>query len=167
MVFGKRRKVEFNATREPNRNTQDLFENPQNYSFIHNYKVHYKRGALQMLANKVDVSVNSSQPELPENQLVVDEFHRRMSMSLPLSDTRARYSNASFHITDVEYKESIAIPQPYSSPKISLTSTTQSYALADRPTVQEQEGSAVCANCGSDLPSDSKFCNRCGTQIVA
>src|SRR5438128_343540 len=77
-------------------------------------EVHYKRGALQALASKLDVSITSSSPQLPSMQEVTEEFHRRMASSLPLSNTRVRYGNASYHITNVEYKESIAMFFPKS-----------------------------------------------------
>jgi ribosomal protein L40E len=34
------------------------------------------------------------------------------------------------------------------------------------PTVPEQEARTeeTCVNCGNKLPTDSKFCNKCGTQ---
>jgi len=130
LVFGNKTKVEFDAQTGPTEPTADLHQNPQKYSFVHNFKVHYKRGALQALASKLDVSITSSSPQLPSMQEVTKEFHRRMASSLPLSNTRVRYGNASYHITNVEYKESIAmfLPQTYQQTSSQITGT--SFALA-------------------------------------
>src|SRR5271169_6619295 len=110
MVFGQN-KIKFDARGGPRPGHEDLFQNPQAFTFVHNFKVHYKRGVLQALANKADVSINSSAPQLPDLQLVSDEFNRRMTATVVVSDTRKRYSEASFHITNIEYKESFAIRQ--------------------------------------------------------
>ena len=163
MVLGKK-KSKFDARIGPGPGQEDLFQSPQAYTFIHNFKVHYKRGVLQALANKTDVSINSSSPQLPDMQLVTDEFNRRMTATVVVSNTRRRYAEVSFHITNVEYKESFAIPRPVgynqSSPAPSAASvpgTTQS---------GPQDLSIFCRSCGNRLPSDSKFCNKCGLPVV-
>ena len=161
MVFGNKNKVEFDAQISPTERTADLHQNPQKYSFVHNFKVHYKRGALQALASKLDVSITSSSPQLPSMQEVTEEFHRRMASSLPLSNTRVRYGNASYHITNVEYKESIAmfLPQSYQQTSTQVAGTGQ--------TLQQQAvGNIFCRNCGNSLPLSSRFCNKCGTPVA-
>lgn len=114
-----------------------------------------------MLASKVEVSVNSNEPTLPQDQLVVDEFHRRMAFSLPASRNQGRYSDVSFHITNVEYKESVAMlrPMPVQTSKVSTNnSSPPQVTLAD-------QSSIFCRNCGNKMPLDSKFCNKCGTSV--
>jgi hypothetical protein len=157
-VLRKRKKIEFDGRQGPTEKTSDLYQNPQDYSFIHNYKVHFKRGTLQVLANKVDISVTTSSPQLPSPQQVTEEFQKRMTASVVVSDTRKRYSEVSFHITDVEYKQSIALPLP------------KSYGVRT-PSVRSAsnggEGSPIiCRSCGYPPPSGSKFCNKCGAAVA-
>ncbi len=155
--MGRLKKIDFDA-REPNsRRAAEVFQNPNSYSFVHNFKVHYKRGAFQALANKLDVSVSSPYPDLPQPQLVVEEFNRRMTASLFSSNTKERYSSASYHVTDVEYKESMAIPLP----GYQVQSGT---ALTAQPQ-QQLTNFVFCSSCGTKLPSESKFCNICGKPI--
>ena len=157
-MLRKRKKVEFDGRQGETEKTFDLYQNPQDYSFIHNYKVHFKRGTLQVLANKVDVSVTTSSPHLPSPQDVTEEFQKRMTASVVVSDTRKRYSEVSFHITDVEYKQSIALPLP------------KSYGIG-APSVRSgsiggQGPPLICGSCGYRLPSGSKFCNNCGAVVA-
>src|ERR1700733_683221 len=111
MVLGQK-KVRFDARRGPRPGRDDLFQNPQAYTFLHNFKVHYKRGMIQPLANKTDVSIGSSSPHVPDLQLDTEEFNRRMTATVVVSDRKKRYAGASFHVTNIEYKESFAIPNP-------------------------------------------------------
>ena len=108
-IFGNKKKIEFDARKGRNETSQPFYDNPQLYSFVHNFKVHFKRGALQPLANKIDVSINSTSPEKSSMQQVTDEFNKRMTMSVAVSDTKHRFSLPSYHITNIEYKESIAL----------------------------------------------------------
>jgi len=159
LVFGKKNKIEYDATKQANASTQDLFQNPQNYSFIHNYKVHYKDRALKLLASKVDLSINSTDPTLPENQLVVDEFHRRMASAVMHTENKERFAEASYHITNVEYKESIAMPQPASVRKSMVTTSPPQI------TVTSDQSGIFCRHCGNKMSQDSKFCNKCGSSV--
>lgn len=141
-------KFKFNAQHGPDDSANDFFNNPQKYSFVHNFKIHYKRGILQVLANKLDVSITSKSPQLPSAQQVADEFNQRMKATVVVSNTRRRYSEASFHITNVEYKESFAFFDPH-------------------PAGQQVTGQPIfCRMCGAQLPSDSKFCNNCGSPVI-
>ncbi len=89
-------------------------------------------------------------------QQVMEEFNQRMKSSIIKSDTRGRYSDASYHVTQVEYKESFAFYDPQMVTK-----------APPRPTPSQQpSGSLFCRICGVSLPSDSKFCNKCGTMIA-
>jgi len=153
-LFGGSKKVKFDARHPPQR----FLENPQGYSFVHNFKVHYKRGILQPIANKMDVSINSQSPELPPPQLVTNEFNQRMVMSVAHSDTKQRFDSASYHITNVEYKESFALAYNYKS--------NVPVAISVTPPVNPSDNSFVfCRSCGNKLTVDSKFCNKCGTSI--
>jgi len=152
-MFGRNNnKIEFDARQPP----QQILESPQSFQYVHNFKVHFKRGALQALANKVDVSVNSNSYQLPSIQDVTEEFNDRMVMSNAHSDTRQRFSASSFHITNIEYKESMAL--------------SYSMSGAYQPQVSQQQivtqtAAAFCRNCGSPAQADSKFCQKCGTQL--
>jgi hypothetical protein len=163
MVFGQK-KIKFNAQRGPEVGQEDLFQNPQAYTFVHNFKVHYKRGVLQALANKTDVSINSSSPQLPDLQLVNDEFNRRMTATVVVSDTRRRYAEVSFHITNTEYKESFAIPKPAGYYQPSTSPSIISTTAMTQPGPRGQ--SIFCSGCGNRLPPESKFCNICGHQVT-
>ena len=147
-MFGRRnKKIEYDARKPP----KELLQSPQNYSYVHNFKVHFKSSALQVLANKLDVSVNTDSPSLPCLQLVTSEFNNRMIVANAHTNTRVRFDASSFHITNIEYKESIALK--YSVSKNSM------------PQPQVADESAFCPSCGNQLVSGSKFCNKCGTQL--
>ncbi|HXQ92137.1 MAG TPA: zinc ribbon domain-containing protein [Nitrososphaerales archaeon] len=152
---GGSKKVKFDARNPPQR----FLENPQGYSFVHNFKVHYKRGVLQPLANKMDVSINSPSPELPTPQLVTNEFNQRMIMSVAHTDTKQRFDSASYHITNIEYKESFALVFSYGSSRPVAIPIRQ-------PPNQFDNNFVFCKNCGNKLSSDSKFCNKCGTSVA-
>ena len=154
-LFGGSKKVKFDARNPPQR----FLENPQGYSFIHNFKVHYKRGVLQPLANKMDVSINSQSPELPTPQLVTNEFNQRMIMSVAHSNTKQRFDSASYHITNIEYKESFALAFSYGN--------SAPVAIPVRQPANPPDNNFVfCKNCGNKLSADSKFCNKCGASVV-
>jgi hypothetical protein len=164
MVFGQK-KVKFDAQYGPAIGQEEVFQNPQAYTYVHNFKVHYKRGALQALANKTDISINSATPQLPDLQLVTDEFNKRMTASVVVSDTRRRYASVSFHITNVEYKESFAFLKPagyYSGPPIQQPVLASPQAMAPPQNFQ----SRFCTGCGTRLDADSRFCKTCGRAVV-
>ncbi len=102
-LFGSKKKIEFDA--RSGLNVDDL----GNFSFVHNFKVHWKRSGLQMLANKLDISVISESSALPSYVDVAKEFNARMLNSVMHTDTRGRFSLPSYHITNIEYKESLAM----------------------------------------------------------
>ena len=160
MVFGPKR-IKFDARLGAVAGQMELYQNPRAYSFIHNFKVHFKRGVLQALANKVDVSISSSSPQLPEMQQVTGEFNKRMTMSVAVSNTKQRYSLASFHVTTIEYKESFAIPAP------DYLQGSASQSTAGIMTPQNQLSRSIfCSACGKELQAESKFCNACGRPVA-
>lgn len=150
-MFGRNNsKIEFDARQPP----QQIMESPQSFQYVHNFKVHFKRGALQALANKVDVSIDSSSYQMPSIQEVTKAFNERMVMSNTVSNTRQRFSASSFHITNIEYKESMALTYSMSG---SMPQAPQQLVT--------QSASSFCRNCGSPAQADSKFCQKCGTQL--
>jgi hypothetical protein len=156
MVFGKKSKIEYDATRGPSERTADLYQNPQNYSFIHNYKVHFKRSSLQVVANKIDISVASSSFQPPPHEEVVSQFNNKTLVAM----ANPRMKMPSYHITNVEYKESLALPvleaqRPLRSQASQLTAQLQAL----------EESSTHCVMCGTGLPPDSRFCNKCGATL--
>jgi hypothetical protein len=157
LVFGRNKKIEFNGNEQPNEKTQDLFQNPQNYSFIHNYKVHFKTSGLQVIAQKVDISVNSSSAQLPTTQEVTSQFNNQMMMMTNNPAYGMRSGRPmSFHITNVEYKESIALFEPNSQ------SRSRETPVIEIP-IGTGQTSSFCKSCGNRMTLDSKFCNKCGT----
>ena len=154
MVFGNKKKLEFDA-QSPQTAPQDLLINPQNYSYIHNFKVHFKDSALQLLASKTDVSVSSTTPDMPTMQEVTDEFHKRMTMAVVHSSNKKKYQASSYHITNVEYKESIAmfLPQMFGG--------RARQAQVSVPVV----ANSFCGACGTALASGVRFCSGCGKQV--
>jgi len=150
-MFGRKNsKIKFDARQPPKK----ILQSPDSFQYIHNFKVHFKRGVLQVLANKMNVSVNSSLPQMPPLQTVTDEFNRRMVMSDAHTNTSGRFTPSSFHITNIEYKESMALA--YSN--IGVTAPQPSQQTSGRP-------SAYCPNCGNPIQPNSKFCNLCGTRL--
>jgi hypothetical protein len=151
-LFGRKNsKIEFDARQPP----QEILQNVHGFSYVHNFKVHFKSSGLQMLANKIDVSVNTDSPNMPSPQLVTNEFNSRMVLANAHTNTRVRFNASSFHITNIEYKESMALS--YSMGGNSMPQQPQE--------VVTQTASAFCRNCGSPAQADSKFCNKCGTQL--
>ena len=149
-LFGKKDKIEFNAENPP----QEIMDNPQGFSYIHNFKVHFKASRIQAIATKMDVSVNSSSPEIPDNDEVTAQFNNRMAMLM--NNPRMNLRLASSHITMIEYKETIAMP----------VRAGQRTPVAV-PIQTPSEGQSIfCRNCGNKLPADSKFCNKCGQPVA-
>jgi len=149
-MFGRNNsKIEYDARQPP----QQIMQSPQSFQYVHNFKVHFKRGALQAIANKVDVSIDSSSYQMPSIQEVTKAFNDRMVMSNAHSNTRERFSASSFHITNIEYKESMALI--YSMGGNSVPPQQ----------IVTQTRSAFCRSCGSPAQADSKFCNKCGTPL--
>jgi zinc ribbon protein len=150
-MFGRKNsKIKFDARHPP----REVLEAPQSFQYVHNFKVHFKRGVLQVLANKMDVSVNSTSPQLPPLQAVTDEFNRRMVMSDAHTNTSRRYDPSSFHITNIEYKESMGLA--YSNVAITAPQA---------PELRTGSQSGYCRNCGNPIVPNSKFCNVCGARL--
>jgi hypothetical protein len=150
-LFGRNNsKIEFDA-RQPQ---PQILQNAQSYQYVHNFKVHFKRGALQALANKVDISINSNSPQMPSIQEVTNDFNQRTAVSNAHSSTRRRFSETSYHITNIEYKESIA-----------LSYAATNFTPPQQGPRQMVNQSTFCRNCGIQLSADSRFCNKCGSPI--
>jgi ribosomal protein L40E len=156
-------KLKFDAREGRTESNRDMYDNPWKYSFAHNFKVHFKRGILQALANKLDITISSARPEMPSTNDVMTEFNQRMKASIVVSNTRQRYSEASYHVTQIEYKESFAFYDPQMA---SQRPPPTPPARVPMSSPQPASGSVFCRSCGAQLPPDSKFCNRCGTQVV-
>ncbi len=161
-------KRKFDARSGPTPTYQDLFSNPWRYSFIHNFKVHYKASALQALANKVDVSISSTSPQIPATQDIVNEFNQRMQLGNVSRNMRQRFSSASYHITNIEYKESFAFHDPQTAPRTSPIPQAQPQ-VPTFPSSQPQSQigmSKFCTGCGDRLPPNSRFCGSCGSAVI-
>ena len=117
-MFGrKKNKIEFDARKEL---PKEIKDNISGWEYTHNFKVHYKSSGLQILASKLDLSVPSDTPELPSHQQVQEVANARLQGSTVTltkggtisSSTLGRFGKKdlafSYHITDAEYKESIA-----------------------------------------------------------
>ena len=110
-------KIKFDARREwPEAISNDV----NGWEYTHNFKVHYKSSKLQILASKLDLSVTSNTPKLPSHQEVEEAANARLMGSTfavqksgnVSSSTLGRFGKKdltfSYHITDAEYKETIA-----------------------------------------------------------
>lgn len=117
-MFGrKKNKIEFDARKEY---PKEIKDNLSGWEYTHNFKVHYKSSGLQILASKLDLSIPSDTPELPSHQQVEQAANARLQGSTFTltkggtisSSTLGRFGKKdlafSYHITDTEYKESIA-----------------------------------------------------------
>ena len=144
-------KIKFDARAGRTNDTADFYHNPWKYSFNHNFKVHFKRSMLQALANKVDITITSATAEVPSTNQVMEEFNQRMKSSIIVSDTRHRKSEASYHVTQIEYKESFAFYDPQMAHQAPPIQTAN----------PQFSGSVFCRNCRTSLPLGSKFCNKC------
>lgn len=115
---GKKNKIEFDARKEL---PKELKDNISGWEYTHNFKVHYKSSGLQVLASKLDLSIPSDTPELPSHQEVEEAANARLQGSTytitkgrssllgnPLGRLGKKDLAFSYHITDAEYKESIA-----------------------------------------------------------
>jgi hypothetical protein len=170
-------KYKFDARIGPMSQNGNLYTSPWKYSFVHNFKVHYKVSMLQALANKIDVSISSTTPQIPSTQVVMEEFNQRMKLGNVTREARGRFSAASYHVTNIEYKESFAFYDPNTAPSAPPPSQIQQVQQAPRALSAESQypplglsqdttGPIFCRNCGARLPSDSKFCNKCGTAVT-
>jgi hypothetical protein len=156
-------KFKFDARMGPTSSYQDLYTNPWKYSFVHNFKVHYKQSIVQALAHKADVSISSANPQIPSLQDVTEQFNQRMQLGNVHQNIRGRFAQVSYHITNIEYKESFAFYDPQMSARAPPTTPP-----APTPSPFQSapaQGSQFCTNCGNPLPPNSKFCNKCGTIV--
>jgi len=157
-------KFKFDARLGSTTDNADFYNSSWKYSFVHNFKVHYKQSVLQALASKVDVSISSNNPQIPSTQQVMDEFNQRMQMGNVARNAVRRFSQVSYHVTNIEYKESFAFYDPQTAPR--APPTTPQAPVSAPAQAGQNFGQLFCRNCGANLPSDSKFCNRCGTPVV-
>ncbi len=114
---GKKKKIEFDARKEL---PQEIKDNIVGWEYTHNFKVHYKSSGLQVLASKLDLSIPSDTPELPtHNEVEAAANARLQGTTFAIQKSGTVFSSAlgrfgkkdltfSYHITDAEYKESIA-----------------------------------------------------------
>ena len=110
MFDKKRKKIEFDA-RKPL--PKEIEGEPSGWEYNHNFKVHYKSSGLQMLASKLDLSIPSDVPALPSHSEVEDAANARIQgTTFGINKSKGRLFKKdvvfSFHITESEYKESIA-----------------------------------------------------------
>ncbi len=90
--------------------------NPEGWEYTHNFKVHYKSSRLQVLASKLNLSVPSNTPKLPShNEVEAAANERLMGSTFTVQHgvrTPGRLGKKdltfSYHITNAEYKETIA-----------------------------------------------------------
>ena len=156
-------KFKFDARIGPTSGFQDFFTNPWKYSFVHNFKVHYKQSLLQALAYKADVSMSSANPQIPSLQDVTEQFNQRMQMGNAHQNVKGRFAQVSYHITNIEYKESFAFYDPQMAPKAPPPPSP-----APTPTPIQStptRGSRFCTSCGNQFPPNSRFCNKCGAAV--
>ncbi|HEV2138110.1 MAG TPA: zinc ribbon domain-containing protein [Nitrososphaerales archaeon] len=157
-------KLKFDARMGPTANNGDLYSSSWRYSFVHNFKVHFKVSILQALANKIDVSISSSTPQIPPTQQVMEEFNQRMQLGNVTRNVRQRFSATSYHVTNIEYKESFAFYDPQTAPR---APPAPALAPMVAPALAgSSAGSMYCRSCGTQLPVDSRFCNKCGTPVA-
>ena len=149
---GGNKKVKFDARQPP----QDL-QGYRDYSFVHNFKVRYKKSSLQIFENEVAVSITSSSARLPSPETVSRQFNRQLPY-------RERHS--SFHITNIEYKESVAMSYGMKKSPVPIT---VSLNQPHNPTISNStnppttiSGFMFCKKCGTRLEASSRFCKSCG-----
>ncbi|MDG6904619.1 MAG: zinc ribbon domain-containing protein [Nitrososphaerota archaeon] len=139
-IFGGNKKTKFDANQPP----PEFAQNPRNYSFVHNFQVFFKKSSLQIIEDKVDISITSKYPQLPPSHWVTDRFNQRRHYG-------------SFHITNIKYKESFAFSYGVDSNTAGRRSPTSTAQV-----VVNSSGFKFCTKCGARLSAASKFCNSCG-----
>jgi len=83
---------------------------PSQWEYIHNFKVHYKISRIQAIATKVDISLPSKSAAVPTLTEVTAEADKRLTARQISGHVRTSY-----HITNIEYKESLAIRMGFGS----------------------------------------------------
>lgn len=153
-MFGKNKNnIEFDARKPP----EEILSNPQSFSYVHNFKVHYKHSSLQLLADKLDVSVSTKTPQVPPGNWVMNEFNWRMKKSRNRRGSRQGYDPNSYHVTNIEYTESLATRFDFQN------ATSVKSVPAQK--VMVQAASTYCPSCGGAISAESKFCSKCGTAL--
>jgi len=113
-LFGgkKKNKIEFDARKEF---PPEIKSDVEGWEYTHNFKVHYKSSRLQVLASKLNISIPSYTPQLPSHAEVEEAANARLqgsTFSIQRGGTPGRLVKKdltfSYHITDAEYKETIA-----------------------------------------------------------
>lgn len=152
---GGSKKIKFDARQPP----QDL-QGYREYSFVHNFKVRYKKSILQIIENEVAVSITSSSAHLPSPETVSRQFNRQLPY-------RERHS--SHHITSIDYKESFAMsygikktPVPITVPVNQPHNPAVSHSTSS--SITTISGFMFCTKCGTRLEASSRFCKSCGAR---
>ena len=107
-LFGRNHssKVVFDARRPP----EEILMNSETYSYVHNFKVHYKASKIQTKNSKVDISVISSSSHIPILEEVELQFNQRMMLDADTPKLWNRYEIVpSYHVTKVEYRGSLGV----------------------------------------------------------
>ena len=112
-MFGKKTKIEFDARKQL---PKEIAGKEAEWDYVHNFKVHYKSSGIQLLASKLDLSIPSDVPTLPSRPDVEAAANARLqgtTFSINKGGSGiGRFGKKdlvfSYHITESEYKESIA-----------------------------------------------------------
>jgi zinc-ribbon domain len=152
IVFGNK-KINFDVRRPPNQNTKRLFDHPERYYFVHNFRVHFKKHSLQLTTNKLKISVDSEAPKAPPMAKVTEQFNSKLQLLIMKSADKKARELASVHITFVEYVSSFAVPVQFAS-----------NVKTEKEEIREvKSGEKACVECGKPMSAVAKFCSECGT----
>ena len=108
VLFGRNsNKIAFDARRLP----EQILSSPEAYSYVHRFRVHFKASKIHTKSKKVDIAVSSSSPHIPTHQEVELEFNQWMLNMMMDANKLSIWTHhealPSFHITKVEYRESL------------------------------------------------------------
>ncbi|MDG6999663.1 MAG: hypothetical protein JRN15_11170 [Nitrososphaerota archaeon] len=105
-MFGRNKsKVEFDA-RLPT--PTEIAKTPQSFSYLHNFRVHFKQNSMRVIAHSIEVSVSGESPQLPLTNWVTYEFDKQMRKKNNGRKIRDRSIQTSYRITNIQYVRSTA-----------------------------------------------------------
>ncbi len=112
-LFGSRsRKIDYNYRQGV---PLEIQQSLQEWTFVHNFRVHYKTSRFNLVASKMDIGISTTNPivETSDNQKVIQEFYARFGgfVNNPLAKRNVGFNRmpVGTNITDIEYLKTTAI----------------------------------------------------------
>lgn len=100
-------KISFNATLGRAAAPYEISRDPSKWSYIHHFRVHFTTARVQLIANRIDVTLASESPAPPSDVEVAQTADPQIKQQLAAG--AMWWGLRSFNITNIEYKETIAM----------------------------------------------------------